>query len=238
MKPIGTIPSPYGVPLKVFFDPDRSENKDDCYFHNADDCMTMAGIHSPADRASCFAAMKRHMGRGGMTFQVFLDHGGRKIPREPLEQPTVSAYDELRLIVQNGDGRDPVENWVTLCLDHTDWAARAEAMLTAIKSARQSTKKEWNAPGAVIALSAAKMATAGMEHLAEGEIDCLEAAAFCAVSAHEQWREAGVRWLAPFRDTWFADWLRKRPAYRRHADHCREVFTELPTWLAGTDERP
>lgn len=233
MKSIGTIPSPYGVPLKVFFDPERSDNKDACYFHDADDCMTMAGIYSPADRARCHLAMKRCMGRGGMSFQVFLDHGGHKIPREPLKQPQAKAYDELRLIVANGDGREPVENWVTLCLDHTDWAARADAMLTAIRSARKAMKKDWAAPGMVIALSTSKLATAGLEHLVEQEIDCLEAAALYAVSAHEQWRKAGVRWLTPFRDTWFADWIKKRPVYRHHAADCREVFAEMPAWLCG-----
>ncbi|HEV7414673.1 MAG TPA: hypothetical protein VGN98_00845 [Tianweitania sediminis] len=232
MNRVGTIPSPYGVPLKVFHDPARSPEPDDCFFHDADDCMTMAGIHNPADRQRCFAAMKELMGRGGMPFQVFLDHGGRKIPREPLVQPLVKAYDELRDIVGSGDGRTPVENWATLCLDHTDWAARAKAMLEAISAARKEMKS-WQAPSWVGALSLAKLATGGMEHLAEEEIDCLEAASFYAISAHQQWRSAGVRWLAPFKDTWFADWIKTRPVYRRHASDCREAFAELPAWICG-----
>ena len=232
MNPIGTIPSPYGVPIKVFHDPERSTNPDDCYFHDANDCMTMAGVYNPDDRQKCFAAMKALMGRGGMTFQVFLEHGGHKIPREPLVKPIARAYDELRDIVGDGDGRAAVENWATLCLDHTEWAARAKAMLDAIGAARKEMKS-WHAPGFVGALSLAKLTTGGMEHLAEREIDCLESAAIYAVSAHAQWREAGVLWLEPFRHTWFADWIRTRPVYRRHVADCREAFTELPAWLCG-----
>ena len=231
MTPIATIPSPYGVPIKVFHDPSRSENPDDCYFHDVEDCMTMAGVHGPA-RQECAKALKELMGRHAVAFSVFLDHGGSKVPEELLVQPIAQAYDELRDIVQNSDGRGAVENWATLCLDHTDWAARSSAMLAAIASARKEMKS-WRAPGIVVGVSTAKLATSGMEHLAEKEIDCLEAAAMYAVSTHSQWREAGRRWLAPFRSTWFADWIKTRPVYRRHASDCREGFADVPAWLCG-----
>ena len=75
--------------------------------------------------------------------------------------------------------------------------------------------------------------TSALEHLAEKEIDCLEAAAFYALSVHDKWQEAGLRWLNPVADTWFKDWVAERPTYRKFAKLSKESGEKLPPWIAA-----
>jgi len=233
MNKIGAIPSPYGVPINVYFDRTRADDEADCYFHDMDGCMTMAGIHDPAARSRCKEAVKAVMGRGGIPFQVFTDHGGHKVPKVAITSPLVPAYTEMKSILSHStEAKAVVENWVTLALDQRDWATRTTAFLEATGSARKSMK-EWSAPDFVGGIVLSKSMTAGIEHLAETEIDCLEAAAFYAISSHQMWRAAGVSWLEQFRGTWFRDWARKRPAYRRLACACTEAFPDIPAWLVS-----
>lgn len=80
--------------------------------------------------------------------------------------------------------------------------------------------------------------TAILESFGETEIHCLEAAAFYALSGHEPWQAAGLRWLAPFNRTWWASWVAARPRYRRFATAVRCAYPDpaLPDWLAGSGD--
>lgn len=229
MKLLGHIPSPYGVPLSVFEDPTFPEGSDESYRHSIDDCMTIAGIHAPGDRDRCRIAIKAAMGKGGVPFEIFLQHGGRKVPREPIGRPAEPIYPKLP---RNHEMDIPIENWVTLVLDHSRWDERAAALLDVIGGNTEAASG-WGTPPEVLALGLQHLLTAALEHLAEAEIDCLEAAAIYACCLHDEWSEPAVRWLEPVRSTWFADWIAERPGYRAFARLCRSVNPDLPSWIGG-----
>lgn len=80
---------------------------------------------------------------------------------------------------------------------------------------------------ASLALGVRIVLSAALEHLAEKEIDCLEAAAFYSLSALSEWQAPALEWLKPVAETWWRDWARARPAIGRLAAHC----DDLPVWL-------
>ncbi|MFG1278258.1 hypothetical protein [Xanthobacter autotrophicus] len=228
MKPAGHIPSPYGVPLAVFEDPSEPKASDNRYFHDMDACITLAGIHDPDSRARCKAALKAAMGKGGVPFQIFLDHGGRKIPKEPIPRPSKPVYPCL----PRGFEMDiPIENWVTLVLDHPDWCGRAEVLLKIIEE-NMDRSDGFDLPPEIIGLSLQALLTATIEHVSDTQIDCLEASALLALTSHREWTEPAIRWLAPIRDTWFADWKKSRASYRQFAGICCTINPDLPGWIA------
>ncbi|CAH1696806.1 conserved hypothetical protein [Hyphomicrobiales bacterium] len=209
MKPCAYYPTPYGVTIPVFLDPDDPEN----FWHDIDGCMTMAAIHGKKARARCRKAIRGAMGKGGVPLDLLLEHGGRKVPRVALCRPERSVYKATL----GGVGIDEIlENWVTLALDHPSWDERAEGLLNVIEG-NLTWSKDWDAPPEVCALGIAHLLTAAIEHLTEEHIDCLEAAALYALTLHPQWVNAAVEWLSPFSETWFADWIADRPAYRELA---------------------
>lgn len=228
MKPAGHIPSPYGVPLAVFEDPSEPVGGDNRYFHDMDGCMTLAGIHNPSDRARCKAALKAAMGKGGVPFQIFLDHGGRKIPKEPIPRPSEAVYPRLP---RDCGTTIPIEAWITLALDHADWCGRARVLLKIIDE-NLDRSDGFDLPPEIIGLSLQALLTASIEHIGDKEIDCLEAAALFALTSHHEWTEPAIRWLAPIHDTWFADWKQSRPAYREFAGICCTINPDLPGWIA------
>ncbi|MCX5580529.1 hypothetical protein [Kaistia terrae] len=229
MTKLGHIPSPYGVPIAVYRDKGGGEDE---FHHELDGCMTMAGIHGKHNRERCEKVLGEAMGRGGVPFQIFLDHGGQKVPHVAIPRPEQPAYTNMP---KTHGIEEPLENWVTLALDHPSWDRRAAAFLPVLEHAMESTKS-WQAPPEVAAAGLSMLLTAAIEHLAEAEIDCLEAAAFYAVSAHDDWRVAGIEWLKPVSATWFWDWQNARPTYRTFAAACRSFYGDLPEWVGGAHE--
>lgn len=225
--PLGYIPSPYGVPVAVYR---VTGLGDDEFGHDLDGCMTIAGIHGKQNRERCEKVLAEAMGKGGVPFQIFLDHGGQKVPHVPIQWPEHPAYTNMP---KTHGIAEPLENWVTLALDHSAWDKRATAFLPVLDFAMESTKA-WNAPPEIAAAGLSILLTAAIEHLVESEIDCLEAAAFYAVSSHDSWRAAGIEWLKPVRKTWFADWQKERPIYRAFASACRGFYDDLPAWIGAT----
>ncbi|WP_378947800.1 hypothetical protein [Mesorhizobium sp. ANAO-SY3R2] len=230
MKSIGQLPTPYGVSVPVYFDRDRSPVEDDCYFHDIDGCMTLAGVHGTENRGRCAAEIRANMGRGGIDFGIFLKHGGRKALYLLLENPVAPVYPRLP---HDMDIDIPIENWVTLAMDCSRWDKRADVMLEIIAS-NLDHSATWDLPLELHALALSQMLTASLEHLVETEIDCLEAAAMYALTLHySEWSKVGVEWLASLRSTWFADWRDTRPSYKRFAKLMRVINPDLPGWIAG-----
>ncbi|MEZ5782751.1 MAG: hypothetical protein R3D70_14240 [Rhizobiaceae bacterium] len=229
MKPIGQFPTPYGVSIPVFFDRGRSAKEEDCFFHDIDGCMTMAGIYDVADRDRCKAEFKGNK-PGYVTFDLLLKNGGRKVPRVSIAKPRDPVYPQM----PHGMVTEvPIENWVTLVLDHAAWHTRAVSLLEAIGSNLDDSEK-WAFPQELHALALSQMMTASIEHLVETEIDCIEAAAMYALCLHyAEWATPAVSWLEPFSQTWFRQWVAERPVYRRFANLVRIINPDLPEWIAG-----
>lgn len=221
MKPLGQITSPYGVKVNVYADPINSG----IYLFDMDGSMTMGGIYDPAARAVCAKAVEA----GGNPVDIIFNHGGGKVPKAPLPRPREDIFPKMPRVC----GLDRVvDAWVTGVMDVACWTDRAVTLLTAIEGNMKGWA-EWSAPSEIAGFALGQVLTVALEHLAEAEIDCLEAAAFYALAMHEEWSRAGVRWLDPFRETWFRDWIATRPAYRAFAAACRSVDPELPSWIAG-----
>lgn len=230
MKPIGQLPTPYGVSVPVYFDRGRHVDENECYFHDIDGCMSLAGIYGAEARKRCKAEVKAASAKGSFAFDIFLKHGGRKVPYADLPKPADPVYPRLP---HDMDMDIPIENWVTLTMEHAQWNTRADALLEIIAS-NLDNSETWDMPQEIHALALSQMLTASLEHLTETEIDCIEAAAIYAVTLHySEWSEPAVRWLEPFRDTWFRDWIGSRPAYSRFARLMRIINPELPLWIAG-----
>jgi hypothetical protein len=229
---IGEMPSPYGRPVAVFFDRSKHVNEDDCYFFDIDGTMTMAGIFDEDSRRKCAKQVNENSAAGTVRMEIFAQHGGHPVPKVSLPRPTESVYKRFAL---PQEAMNVVENWVDMALDQKDWTNRAEAILTEALPKCLEQTLSWNLPtdirDPVIALSTSHMLTSSFEHLPDTEIDTIEAAAMFCLTLHEEWRNAGIEWLVPFRKTWFRAWVKKRPVYRNFARRMRSVDPDLPKWL-------
>lgn len=222
---VGHIPGPYGVDLAVYRFPDKQDE----FYHDFDTCMDMAGIYHRHDREACRAAYETLKGRGSVPFNIFIDHGGRIIPKEKIGRPESSIYPSLP---QKQDADIPVENWVTIVMDAENWRDRASA-LNGIYATNFEQDGIAGLPQGLVSFGLQLLLTATLEHLHEEEIDCIEAAATYALTVHAEWRDAGIRWLTPFRDTWFRDWIAKNPGYATMAKACCAATPGLPVWISG-----
>lgn len=236
MKPIGKIPTPYGQKIDVYFDRSRSINEEDCYFHTMDDCMTIAGVHGKRNRAACWSELQKSSKSGAVQFEIFLKYGGRKMVYATLPRPETSIYE---LLPDVKGIKDIAENWVTLTMDQKDWFDRSATLLEVCIAGSLEQAKTFSIPvnlaDTTIGISLGFLITIALEHLAETEVSSLEAAAFYALSEHVGWRKAALEWLSPIKDTWFADWKRERPVYRRLARVRRKIHRDIPAWVGGAD---
>lgn len=230
MEPIGKLPTSYGVSVPVYFDRGRSAVEDECYFHDIDGCMTLAGVHGKENRERCASEVKAALGRGKIDFNVFMKHGGHKARYVDLKKPRDPVYPRLP---RDMEIDIPVENWVTMVMDHAAWNRRVDTLLNIIGS-NLDNSETWDLPQGVHALALSQLLTASLEHLVEKEIEGIEAAAMYALTLHySEWSKPGIEWLTPFRKTWFADWMNARPIYGRFAKLMRVINPELPEWVAG-----
>lgn len=223
MKQVGTFPTAYGVAVPTF--EKEGVSPDDEVLFDMDGCMTMMGMHGPIQREACRAATR---GRTSMPLDFFERHGGQKIPRIPIERPTQPAYLSFPAEVKD---MVPVERWIDLILYTPRWCDRAEALLGIIGG---NLEQDLDMPKEIMAFSMSILLTCALEHAAEKEIDCLEAAAFYALTIQNHWAEAGARWLEPMRKTWFRDWVKERPRYTAFASALRPALVKpFPRWIAG-----
>lgn len=229
MEPVGKLATPYGVSVPVYFDRGRSKDEDECYFHDIDGCMTIAGVHGHKNRQRCKDDIKAIIAKGGITFDVFEKHGGRKALYLDLRKPARPVYPRLPHDMEEDL---PIENWITLAMEHAHWDTRADVLINVIGS-NLDASEGWGMPQEVQALALSQLLTASLEHLTETEIHCLEGAAMYAMTLHfKEWAKPAVEWLGPIKGTWFRDWVATRPDYARFAKLMRIVNPELPAWIA------
>jgi hypothetical protein len=192
-----------------------------------------AGIYEP-ERRRAFCEDAVLVAKAGGDFLALLSrHGGGRVLRVPLPRPDRHAYDAFSVQpggtnVPSGSLRDVVDDVVTKVADHHRWCDRAGALLAYCEVQYRATK---SVPPSVAGCGLSILIAAVLENLGESEIDCLEAAAFYAVSAHEEWNHAGRTWLMPVRKTWLADWMKARPVYRKLAVLVSHTETHVPPWL-------
>jgi hypothetical protein len=229
--PVGTCPTPYGVSVPVFGSGEAGTTDPDAARIDFDGAMTIAGIHDPASRARCAAALKARMGDAKVYFSLFEKFGGHTVPRVALSpiSPQDSFYNNMPKEIGIRDVCDP---WIATVTDHPQWCDRA----LHLQEMLEGHVERWNGhmPHAAIALALSGMLTAVLENLGEQDIECLEAAGFYALSGHEPWRRTALDWLQPFRRTWWADWIKARPGYRRFARMTLKIHHDAPSWLAGS----
>jgi len=223
MKPIRKFPSPYGQLIDVF--PGKDRHNSEGHVLSADGMAILFGIHDPEQRKR-FAEICAREGR--LSSEHLRDVGGHMIPKIPLSRPAKPATYELPGGIEIGI---PTDAWIDHLLETKTWFDRSKWLEKTIAD-NLNTAKSWKIPPEFVALGLQTILTAGLEHLPDREIACLEMAAWFAMSAHDEWRDAGLRWLEPFRTTWLYDWLAERPRYRRFARLCRKLDPTLPSWIA------
>ena len=229
LKPVGVFPTPWGVEVPVY-PPLPGQDQEGYSFDMAATAICF-GIHDREKRLQ-FEFRVRDAAQARRTIDVMKladELGGTKPPKVPLSRPRHSCYQDVPTD-NPGDGpscREVVDAWVTALTDEPTWSRRAGALLPLLD--RQMTMLG-QAPDFVIGFPMTLMLTSVLENLGETQLDCLEAAAFYLLSAHEAWQDAGRSWLEPCRGTWFADWVAERPAYRRFALLHRAVWERTPAW--------
>lgn len=228
--PYGTFPTPYGVAVPVFKPAVPDPTDPDRVLFSMESTAICAGIHDPEQRKR-FIAESNRLGRAA----EFEDFGGHTLPKVALPIPRDPAYPRIPR-----EAETPIEGWVTGVMDRHRWCDRAEFLTEIIgENIEQADQTEASHPvmEAAYPIGLCILLTAALEHLAEPEIDCIEAAAFYALTEHEEWRRAALRWLTPFRETWFRDWRRERPRYATFARRLIPVI-DVPVWLSSEGARP
>jgi hypothetical protein len=230
--PVGTFPTPYGVSVPVF-PPDKPDAG--YYLFDLEGIMTCAGIHDPATRARCREAVKAVNGlTSGDLCSLVFDKWGHRPPRVVLP-PVGSAdseYNDINNIPELFEARVVCNNWIDRITEHHRWCDRAIDFQEMLDGHVETFNGRM--PHEFLAFALSRILTSVLENLGETEIDCLEAAAFYALSSHEAWHKAAIDWLQPFRRTWWADWIKARPKYRRFARMILKIDPDAPRWLAGS----
>ena len=224
LQPYGHFPTPYGVTVPVYLPEAVNPENPEHVLFGVEGTAIFAGIYSEAERER-FTADARRLGR----MPDFGGYGGGPVPKVRLSKPREPTYPR----VTGMEADIPIEAWTTGMLDHFRWCDRAEYLIGLIgHNQEQATWNRDETLEEIYPLGLSMVLTAALEHLCETEIDCIEAAALYALTEHEEWREAGISWLRPFRDTWFRDWRDGRPRYDAFARRMVKVF-DLPRWLTG-----
>jgi hypothetical protein len=204
------------------YDPTRAHNSD-AYCCLPPDVAIAAGIHDPEKRAQFVAAVNA---RQSMPVSMLFEFGGMRPPKIALLRPLRPAYPQVHEV-----GGMPVEAWVDRIMDCSQWDERADGFEDIFGACLSNLP---DLPGFVNAVALSIMLAATLEHVGEAEIDCLEAAAYYALCAHPEWRQAGLEWLQPVRATWFRDWTKRRPQFASFARMCRDADATLPAWIDGS----
>ena len=220
-KPCGTFPTSYGVWVPLFRPRNIDPADPEAFAFDMEGTALCAGIHDPAERKR-FAADSHRLGH----MPDLQQYGGHPVPHVALPKPKDPAYPRLLAI----GATTPVEAWTTGVMDRFRWCERADFLVDIIGENMSQIEDDTSLVGEVYPLGIAVLLTAALEHLCEPEIDCIEAAAFYALTEHAEWREPAIAWLEPFRQTWFADWCDARPAYARVARSLAKAWG-LPDWL-------
>ena len=197
-RPIDYFHTPYGCRVPVFPAPDGRPRAD------LDGVMTLAGIHAPADRDRCREALLQTDGMPPLSF--FLAYGGRVAPIVPLSKPAHPV-----------GGRVTAPAAIVAALRPANWDERAAELLKAAAASLQGSDA---GGGRSAAERFPEALTAALETIAEADLSRLEAAAMYALTVHPEWVAAARSYLDPMRETWFAEWRTRHPAYALLAAIC------------------
>ncbi|APT57802.1 hypothetical protein RGI145_12445 [Roseomonas gilardii] len=237
-EPFGTLHTPYGIEVEVHRNPDAREDDEDSFAVGLEACALMGGIHDPAKRRAFIeAAGKAAREHGGMPLDFISEFGGQKVPRRSIIPAVAPVYSTMPTDrdgpFSNRDGfsvRDCADAIANDLLDRRRWYERSEYLMGFLGN---QLPVLGNMPKALGGLALGLIIAGVLELLGETEIDCLEQAAFYALAEHQPWRDAGRSWLLPHRKTWVADWIEKRPDYRRAARLVSHVHPDVPSWLGS-----
>jgi hypothetical protein len=224
MKPARQLPSPYGVLVDLY--PGKDPTNPEEYVFAIEAAAIMCGIYAPAERNRFTELSKTE---GGFKTEQLKELGGHSVPIIPLPRPrdaispTIPKSLELDI---------PVDAWVDRLLEFGTWWIRAQWLEQTIAD-NLEVAKGWNVAEELLTFGLQQILTSSLEHLPDTTIGCIEAAAWFALTAHEDWQRAALEWLQPFRETWYYDWVRAHPRYRRFARKCRQIDSDLPDWILG-----
>jgi hypothetical protein len=229
MMPAGEIPMPYGVSVPIFRPNPPVSGNEHAVALDLDGALTLAGIYDPRVRAGAKAKAGSDPAEMDRLLEILQSHPAPCVPLCAIPQD-VTAY---HWVSEAGLGKKCDELIQQFGQAH-DWCQRAKWFEGFITQHLDRMGDQEASP--VAALGVFEFVTAILESFGETEIHCLEAAALYALSGHEPWQAAGLRWLAPFVRTWWASWVAARPRYRRPAAAARRACPILPDWLAGEGE--
>ncbi|MGY0794236.1 hypothetical protein ACW7BJ_33230 [Azospirillum argentinense] len=226
--------SPYGLEIAVELMKvdDREEP-----MMSLESTAILLGIHDPSARRGFVEDMQASMAAGGGEMDsIVAKHGGGRVVTVALPPVTMPVYPRLphdrhsgHACVEGVSLRDAVDSWVAALVEQPRWFDRSELLLAGFTE--QMPMLNGVARRNDAGLSLCTHLTATLENLGETGIDCLEQAAFYALTAHDPWRSAGREWLMPHRNTWVHDWIKDRPVYRRLARLVGMNFPDVPSWL-------
>lgn len=225
MEPFGTFPTPYGVEVPVFRPKVIDPADPDVAHFSMEATAICAGIYDKAarDRFVADANRLKHCPN-------IAEYGGHTLPKMEIPPPSGQAY--LGIVASSSD--TPIEAWITGAMDRFRWSDRADFLLDIIGQNMERVGPADRPFEGVYAFGIAILLTGVLEHLGETEIDCVEAAAFYALSTDEGYAKAGMDWLRPFSGTWFRDWSTARPRYQRLVQALHEPM-KLPDWLLASE---
>ena len=222
-QPFGTFPTPYGISVPVYRPEVIDPADPDQVLFSMDATAICAGIYDKAERKRFAAEATRY---GDMP--PFEAYGGHTLPHVTLPRPKEPAYPRIAKMAV----AMPTEAWVTGIMDRHRWCDRGELLVGILGDNMATVEGDSGFVAEIYPIGLAVTLTAALEHLCETEIDSIEAAAFYALTEHEEWRAAGLEWLCPFRETWFRDWRSARPGYAAFARGITKAFG-LPAWMGG-----
>lgn len=213
-------PTPYGVEVDVYRVNVEGQEVD---ITPPEGMAILFGIYVAKERQRFVDNLAAEMPARDVTAFV-QRYGGHHVPRVALEIPGQLAGNALSQVM-----RPQVAVLSEILHRRPSWAERAEVLLMQ----PEPLAPIWNENPALVGYSTSLVLAGALEGLGEEEVTCLEAAAFYALSSHAAWREAGRRWLSPFRSTWMRDWTAARPLYCRIARAIRKAHPDVPAWLCG-----
>ena len=233
----GTVPTAYGVSVEIFRNADVPESDPMAFWLKPEAAAVMGGVYYPQDRQAFVAASKASGKTGGVPVKDLAELGWRPIPKvaiAPAEDPVYDSMPTVRtgpIATEQGLSiRDCADGIATDMGDRHRWCDRAEYLMGFLANQLPVLGGMPRSLGGTVL---AKIFAAVLELQGEREIDCLEQAAFYALTDHQPWRSAGRSWLLPFRKTWVADWIEARPDFRRAANLVSHAHPDVPSWLGS-----
>ena len=212
---VHTMWTPYGEPVDM-------ELHDGVMSFTTDQMVAFMGIHDAAERARCCRAIHAaavpspwvgYEGNGWRKmYKIARLHGGGRPPVVGLPLPNTPLGPEF----------PPIGG-----MDEADWSVRHHLLLKFLGEAWRAGDigREPERLAAIL--------TAQLEFWSEGRLRTVPQAVAYALSGHPEWRKPAVKWLLPFRATWFRDYGDRAPWVRELARTIGKRVDGIPSWLGA-----